>query len=302
MTTLQSSQLWEALSDTLFANVDDDFVANFRKPGGANSRLGSWDPFDKTMRYFKFMLFSAAERQQPEFFKHYRALGNVDVGAPVSVTVRGCGINIDYLLSVQEYMFLESCVALESIRSVVEIGAGFGRTCHTLLSLSDTIERYTIIDLPNVLELSRRVLARTVPHKLGIIEFIDATNDGEWRGLERDLAINIDSFQEMPPATIDTYMSGVVGRCEHFYVKNPVAKYKPSAVGIADSASSGFHDVFSLGYCRHVIDIFNDLALAQARQAYVDAYRPASDWKLVADKPAELFPYFHHAFYSSYRE
>ena len=74
MTAIPSSRLWAELSDTLFANIDDHFVANFRRPGGANSRLGSWDPFDKTMRYFKFMLYSAAERQRPEFFEHYRRL------------------------------------------------------------------------------------------------------------------------------------------------------------------------------------------------------------------------------------
>ena len=299
MTTTPSSRLWDALSDTLFDNIDDQFVASFRRPGGANSRLGSWDPFDKTMRYFKFMLFSAAERQQPEFFEHYRRLRNIDVGAPVSVKVHGCAINIDYLMSVQEYMFMDSCVSFETLRSVVEIGAGFGRTCHTLLSLSDAIERYTIVDLPNVLALSRRVLAETAPDRLEIIEFIDATNADDWRGLERDLAINIDSFQEMLPGTIDAYLTGIVSGCRHFYTKNTVAKYEPSAVGIEGASPESLYDVFSLGYCRNVIDIFDDRALAEARQAYVGAYRPSADWKLVADKPAELFSYFHQAFYSA---
>src|ERR1700683_5072052 len=112
------SDLWESLSQTLLAAIDDEFVANFRRPSGANHRLAAWDPFDGTMRYFKFMLYAAAERQPDRVFSLYRALGKVDVGGPVSVEVRSCAINIDYLLSVDEYMFLEAAGALEEKASV----------------------------------------------------------------------------------------------------------------------------------------------------------------------------------------
>jgi len=295
----ETSQLWQSLSEGLFAHIDDSFVAEFRKPGGANKRLGAWDPFDKTMRYFKFLLFASAEQQSSAFFSRYRALGNVNVGGPISVKVQDCSINLDYLLAVQEYTFMESCTDMGAIRSVVEIGAGFGRTCHALLALEKRIERYTIIDLPNILALSRRVLQLVVPEHFAKIEFIDATNRGAWRGMERDLGINIDSFQEMPPATIDSYMAGVVSGCHFFYVKNAVAKYEPSAIGVDVKNPAELHDVFSLGYCRDVIDIFDDRALANARRKYIEAYRPGARWKLVADKPAELFPYFHHALYRS---
>ena len=69
----ESSDLWQSLSRTLFADIDDAFLATFRQPGGANNRLGSWDPFDRSMRYFKFMLYAAAERQPERFFSLYRA-------------------------------------------------------------------------------------------------------------------------------------------------------------------------------------------------------------------------------------
>ena len=134
--TPETSALWKSLSRSLFVDIDDAFVARFRQPGGANSRLGSWDPRDPTMRYFKFMLYTAAERQPDRFFSLYRALGKVNVGSPVSVTVRSCAINIDYLQSIEEFMFLESAIDIAAVRSVIEIGAGFGRTCHTLLALA----------------------------------------------------------------------------------------------------------------------------------------------------------------------
>jgi putative sugar O-methyltransferase len=293
---MEVSDLWKSLSHSLFANMDDDFIATFRRPGGANNRLGAWDPFDKTMRYFKFMVFTAAERQPDRFFELYRALGPTDIGDPVSVTVKGCKINIDYLFALEEFMFLEQAFDLKSVRSVVEIGAGFGRTCHTLLALSDQIDRYSIVDLPEVLELSRRVLAKAVPDHFHKIEFIDAGNTGAWQNLSADLAINIDSFQEMPPATVKGYIDGLVARCRHFYVKNPIGKYAPASIGIQIDAAK-FNDVFSLGLCHDVVDIFDDAALAQARKVYLDIYRPAPSWPLVADQPMSMFPYLQHALY-----
>jgi hypothetical protein len=295
--TTETSELWRSLSSTLFANVDDAFVAQFRRPGGANNRLGAWDPVDRTMRYFKFLLYTVAERQPDLFFSLYSTLGCVDIGAPIFVKMRSCAINIDYLLSVQEYLFLESTAVFSTTRSIIEIGAGFGRTCHTLLTLVEQIERYTIIDLPNVLELSRRVLSQAVPQHINKIRFIDATDNKAWRGLAADLAINIDSFQEMLPATIDSYMKELIASCSSFYVKNPVAKYDPACIGISVENPESFQDVFSLGYCRDVIDIFDDAALAKARSIYLEAYRPGADWRCVAQEPMAIFPYYLHALY-----
>ncbi len=298
---MEVSNLWKSLSNSLFAKLDNEFVATFRRAGGPNNRLGAWDPFDKTMRYFKFMLYTAAERQPDRFFELYRALGPVDIGEPVSVTVRSCKINIDYLFALEEFLFLESAFDLRAVRSVVEIGAGFGRTCHTLLALSDRIERYVIVDLAEVLELSRRVLAKAVPDQMHKIEFIDAVDTGAWHKVSADLAINIDSFQEMPPATIASYMSALISRCGYFYVKNPVAKYDPASIGITVDNSPTFTDVFSLGLCHDIVDVFDDVELAKARKAYLLAYRPTPSWQLVADSPMSMFPYLQHALYRAGR-
>lgn len=295
---MTSSDLWKSLTQSLFAKVDDEFVTSFRRPGGANNRLGAWDAYDPTMRYFKFILYSAAEQESDQFFQLYRALHNVDLGSPVSIRMRSCDVNIDYLLSVQEFMFMNAAADLGAIKSVVEIGAGFGRTCHALLSFRHNIERYTIIDLPGVLALSRRFLAMAIPeefHKISFVEVNDASECGNFRA---DLVINIDSFQEMSPETIDGYM-GLVRNCRLFYVKNPVAKYDPECIGIQVADRSQFKDVFSLGYCRKVINIFDDEQLAACRREYLDAYRPGDSWQLIAESPLKIFPYYHHALYRS---
>jgi putative sugar O-methyltransferase len=298
--TVEVSDLWKSLCTDVFANIDEAFVQTFRNPGGANNRLAAWDPFDKSMRYFRFLLYTAAQRQPERFFELYRKLGKVDLGGPVAVTLHSCEINIDYFLSVDEFLFLESAVDLGAIRSVVEIGAGFGRTCHALLALcaGGPLERYYIVDLPPVLELSRRVLAQVVPEHYHKIRFIEAADEGSWEGLTADLAINIDSFQEMMPTTIDFYMRRLISRARFCYIKNPIGKYDPMSIGLPSIDSHKVQDVFSLGYCRDVVDVFNDVALADARPRFLGAYRPASNWRVIADRPMNLFPYYHHALYS----
>jgi hypothetical protein len=60
-------------------------------------------------------------------------------------------------------------------------------------------------------------------------------------------------------------------------------------------------DVFSLGYRQEVVDLFDDRALAEARTALVDAYRPQAQgrpYAVAAARPMDLFPYFHHILYT----
>jgi hypothetical protein len=296
--SLEVSDLWKALCGETFAGVDDAFLEGFRRPGGPNNRLAAWDPLDKSMRYFKFLLYAAAMRQPKRFFSLYRALGNVELGQPIAVSLHSCAINIDYLLSVDEFLFVESVPDFQSVQSIVEIGAGFGRTCHAFLALSapGQVQQYTIVDLPEILELSRRALAKLIPEHYEKVRFVDATRESDWHEIIADLAINIDSFQEMPPATIDAYMRSLVSGSRLLYVKNPIAKYDPKGVGVRVENLKKMQDVLSLGYCRDVIDIFNDAALASARETYIDAYRPAG-WQLIADRALEIFPYYHHALY-----
>jgi hypothetical protein len=297
--TMETSDLWKTLSQQLFANIDDSFVECFRAPGGANNRLAAWDPFDPTMRYFKLLLFNAAKGQPDRFFDLYRMLGDTNLGRPIVIRLRGCEVNIDHLFAVEEFMFLEKAIDLATVKSVVEIGAGFGRTCHALTRLAPSIRNYTIVDLPNVLDLSRHVLKRLLPDVFSKVSFVDANNAEAWQGISADLAINIDSFQEMPPATIDAYRKGILRNARHVYIKNPVGKYAPESIGIPVHDSARFHDVFSLGYCRDVIDIFDDRALEKARTRYVDAYRPVEGWRTLADEPLGAVPYLHHVVYGA---
>ncbi len=293
------SRLWEQLTSEEFANLDESFLTNFRAPSSAN-KFVAWDPYEKSTRYMKFLLLVVIQQQSDEFFKIYRNIGNCIFGNPLSVDYEGCKINADYLSSVEEFMFLNSSYGLDDVTSIVEIGAGFGRTCHTILKSCPEVEVYTIIDLDPMLKLSKGYLSLIAPELIERVQFVSAQDTNSQLKIMADLAINIDSFQEMPKTIIDGYMDRVITNVKKFYCKNPIGKYSPACIGMPDLTSEQLLDVFTLGYCQDVIDIFNIQDLKKARVSYMESYRPDKGdtiYNIVADKPMELFPYYHHVLY-----
>jgi hypothetical protein len=296
------STQWQKLVRDEFVLVDDAFLETFRAPGSSN-KFVAWNPYERSTRYFRFLLLDTARRQSPRFFEAYRRLRRRDLGAPLTVRCAGCEIDADYLAAVEEWEFLDTAGALQDVRYVVEIGAGFGRTCHALLALAPGITRYVIVDLEPMLRLSQAYLHRVAPG--APVTFVATDDDRALDALAAsapDLVINIDSFQEMPPAVIDGYMSRLVTPGRQFYCKNPVGKYRPAAVGMPDPGEERLNDVFSLGYCREVIDIFDEDVLDLARRRFLEAYRPpagaaGAPFALAATRPMDLFPYFQHALY-----
>lgn len=108
--TNEPSNLWNNITSTLFSNIDDDFVNSFRTPGGANARLAAWDPYDKSTRYYKFLLYNTARSKPSEFFEAYKKISNVNTGKPVSVNIDGCDINIDHQFAVEEALFIRNAL------------------------------------------------------------------------------------------------------------------------------------------------------------------------------------------------
>ncbi len=285
---------WQRLVDDAFANIDERFLTSFRAAGPLN-RFVAWNPYEPSTRYLRALLYAVSRQQSEEFFDAYRAIGDTTIGGPPGIRCRGCDINADYLAAVEEFLFLRRHGGLDGAARIVEIGAGFGRTCHALLRLAPSVREYTIVDLPAMLSLSRAYLERSIPDMIDRVRFV-SHEDVARAGIAADLSINIDSFQEMPPAAIDEYMDGVVANTVRFYTRNPIAKFDPAAVGLEIDVER-LADVFALGYCRARIDVFDEAALDPQRQVFVDAYRPAG-FSVAATAPMDLFPYYQHALYA----
>lgn len=303
---MKISKLWDSLVKDKFKNIDESFLSNFREPGNANNRLAAWDPFDKSMRFYKFLFFNQIQTKDDEFFINYAKIGNTSLGHPVELKLpSGEAVNLDHFFSIEEYLFLYSHLQFDNISQIVEIGAGFGRTAQTIIKLVDNIDKYVIIDLPEVLSLSvkylKKVLSKKEFAKLDFVNALALSADDNRDFQNVDLVINIDSFQEMPQETIRYYFSKVINKSQFFYSKNAVGKYRPESVGLYNVNEQQLLDVFSLGLSTDVIDIFNSRELLEARQKHVNQYRPSKQFAVIAQEPLGMFPYYLHVLYGKNR-
>jgi putative sugar O-methyltransferase len=286
-----ASELWKALCDELYSNIDESFLAGFREPHNPANRFSTWPPKEPTFRYYLTLVSNAARAKGEQFFLDYKKLGNTALGSPLCVKVEGIDINLDYLTSLEEFNFLKKTSVLKRVKSVIEVGAGFGRTAHALTKLSSNLESYSIVDLEPMLKLSSEYLRRVVPDQFHKINFVPAHRKNDWATIQADLFVNIDSFQEMPARTIDDYKCGLFSKAPLVYLKNPVCKYNPALLGI-DAPRS--HDVFSLGYMTEIANIYDEDELAKMRLLYEERYRPSSNHKTICCEPSDLFSYYQH--------
>ena len=291
----ESSKLWEELNKNLYNNINNNFLNNFRKPDNPTNRFSTWPPKEPTFRYYLTLVFNEVLKKNRDFFKNYKKLGNTLLGQPLCVSANGVQVNLDYLISIEEYDFLSQNLNLESIESIVEIGAGFGRTAHTLLKLCPNIKKYTIIDLPPMLKLASKYLKKVLSNELIKLNFIETTEIKKIKETKFDLGINIDSFQEMPKQVIFGYINNLFAKTKNVYIKNPVCKYPSKLLGIKQTKK---YDVFSLGYITEVADIFNEVQLNIMRKIYAEKYSPSHNHKIVKASPSNLFTYYQHILYN----
>ncbi len=298
---MKTSELWDSLVKNQFAKIDEPFLSTFRQPGNANNRLAAWDPYDRSMRYFKFLFFHQLQAKDPSFFANYAKIGSTLLGNPVTLrATSGQAVNLDHFFSIEEFTFLDANLEFAQINHVLEIGAGFGRTAQALVKLVPNLGSYTIVDLPEVLLLSSGYLGQVLEKdEFAKLRFVDAMSlvKQQFEFPDLDLVINIDSFQEMPRQTIEYYFRRFVDASRFFYSKNAIGKYKPESVGLHDVDEAKLLDVFSLGLSTDVIDIFDPQELSKARAKHIQQYRPNAGFEIVAQEPLGIFPYYHNVLY-----
>lgn len=298
---MKTSRLWGSLAKDKFAKIDKPFLSNFREPGNANNRLAVWDPLEKSMRYFKFLFFHQIQTKDDSFFSIYAKIGPTSLGNPPTLAgPAGQKLNLDHFFSVEEYVFLKTHLDFARIGHVMEIGAGFGRTAQALIRLAGNIRKYTIVDLPEVLSLSRSYLGKVLNKKeFAKLDFVNALSlSGDRPDFHAiDLVINIDSFQEMPKETIRYYFDRFIKNSRYFYSKNAVGKYRPESMGLYNVSEKQLLDVFSLGLSTDVIDVCSERELVRARKKHVGQYRPSRKFAVIAQAPLGMFPYYQNVLY-----
>ncbi|MCR6488749.1 putative sugar O-methyltransferase [Amycolatopsis sp. OK19-0408] len=290
------SAQWEHINEAHITEAAVADLAGF-KSNGVNFKLALWNPHPNGVRYLKALTFALGMRLSPANRERLRRTRNREVGDPYSVRCDGESVCLDYLQAVHEVEVMAANVALDGAQ-VVEIGAGYGRTCHTMASNHD-LAGYTIIDLPNTLELSRRYL-RTVltPEQFAKIRFVGIDEiDEQVRGHRFDLCVNVDSFAEMSPDTVRDYLALIDETCAHFYVNNPVGKYLDKSLDGHSQGAAVVELALSSGLLRDVIDIHDSEAVLAKVPAFVSAYRPGEGWECVAQERSVTWSYYWQALY-----
>jgi putative sugar O-methyltransferase len=290
------SPLWETYHRTRITKESSVDLTGF-KSDGVNFKLALWNPQTNGVRYLKALIHNLAERLDETGWERLRRISGRETGAPIAVRTHGELVCMDYLQAVLELDFLARHVTLDGA-SVLEIGAGYGRTCHAVLANHD-VAGYCIVDLENSLDLARAYLGAVLDRDtFAKVRFVRAESlDHTPAGLRFDLCLNIDSFAEMDPAVVGNYLAFIAGRCRSFYVKNPVGKYlDPSLDGHAEGPEL-VAMALRTGVLRDVIDIHDSEAVRAQSVRFVDAYRPAPDWTPVADEWAPPWSYYWQALY-----
>ncbi|WP_199191698.1 putative sugar O-methyltransferase [Amycolatopsis sp. CA-126428] len=267
------------------------------KSGAVNYKLALWDPRANGVRYLKALIYHLASGLDEANLTRLRAIRNREVGDPISVRCHGEPVCMDYLQATFELAFLGKHVDLDGC-AVLEIGAGYGRTCHAVLSNHD-VASYTIVDLPNSLALAEDYLRQVLDdERFAKIRFVLADNADElYTEPVFDLCVNIDSFAEMDETTVRNYLALIADRCRRLYVNNPVAKYLDKSLDDHAQGDDVVQLALQTGLLRDVIDVHDSDAIEGQVGAFTDAYRPDGSWELVEVAPVVPWSYYRQALY-----
>lgn len=293
---LRASRMWENISERWVTKDAADDLTGF-KSDLRNFNLALWDPRTNGIRYLKYLVYNLAAGLTDDDWARLRRIENRDVGDPVTVRYNGERVCMDYLQSLFELAFIAREVDLRGGR-VLEIGAGYGRTCHAILSNFD-IASYHIIDLENTLRLSRRYLREVLNDaqyaKLRFVQVDDV--DGMPDSARFDLCVNIHSFGEMRPAVVRAYLDLIRDTCGAFYTKNPVGKYADKSMDDHAKGTEAVRMALETGLLRQVVDVHDSQAVEAAVPRFIEAYRPGDAWRCASHAWGVPWNYFWQALY-----
>ena len=272
-------------------NIFSDFdIESFRRPGGQNERLATWSSMEKSTRYYKSLMYEFSIylndiiNNDPTL--EYRSikpiLNNIkrkNLGDPTTIFIADNEVSLDYLLAAEEIIFLNKTLLQSS--TVCEIGAGYGRSAHSIIS-NYNIEKYIVVDLPEMLEISKTYLKTVLPkRKFQKLTFV-ADNDLS-SVPEVDLVLNIASMQEMPRRVVLNYLGWIANNSSFFFTKNAMGKYCPDSIDLTVDCMPEYESVLSMGLITEEFSLFDTNEIQKAKQIYQHSFCP-KDFRLIKEQ------------------
>ena len=120
---------------------------------------------------------------------------------------------------------------IDKIKSVAEIGIGYGGQCRILMNLLP-LERYNLIDLPEVIALAEKFLTKL--DTAGDIRYIDGTH--LYNDVPCDLVISNYAFAELAAPVQDIYLEKVVAHSKAGYMTWNSEMFRKQGVKVGYSA------------------------------------------------------------------
>ncbi|MBS0619835.1 MAG: putative sugar O-methyltransferase [Verrucomicrobia bacterium] len=159
------------------------------------------------------------------------------IGNPPSLLYKGKRVSQDICNSLLEFLPISNHCPLENISTILEIGAGSGRTAFCFLSLLPHI-KYVIADVPPALFLSQTYLSQVFPDKnvmkfrpfeafeeiaeeyaAADLVFITPDQLAKLPDQSADLFLAIDCLHEMKADTVASYFREADRLASYFYYK-----------------------------------------------------------------------------------
>ena len=157
------------------------------------------------------------------------------IGNPPCVSYQGRRISQDIFNSLLEYLPVSRHCPLDTFSTIIEIGAGCGRTAFTFITFHPHV-KYVIVDFPPALYISQRYLSEVFPDKKVMkfqpfMHFSEVADEYKQADivflmpdqLEKlpdrsgDLFIAVDCLHEMKPERIAHYFNEAERLCSYLY-------------------------------------------------------------------------------------
>ena len=267
--------LWDLNIKNSFRDIKLD---NFREPQKCNDKLGVWSIKENSSRYYKALMYEFALyldnllciQNKESLIEISKKIKRQNLGNPTTIEYFGENISLDYILAFEELNFCDE--VLQASEIICEIGAGFGRTCHSILSIYK-IKKYIIIDIPEILNLSKKFLKNVLDKEnFEKIIFVDSI---DYKSVQKaDLIINIDSFQEIPNKAALDYMNWISENANYFFSKNAMGKYNPNDIDLEIRATNEYVSALQMGIMHNRYKLYNTNERTRALEEYFKVFCP----------------------------
>jgi putative sugar O-methyltransferase len=160
-----------------------------------------WDRRDRWLYAFAVrLLWEYARRHDPLAITQ---LDEPRLGDPLPVRWRGRLISQDLANSALEAAAMARALGGDQPASILEIGAGYGRMGHALLSIFPSAS-YTVVDIEPARSISEWYLTRLFPERA--LRFLTPEEAEALPTGSASLALSISTLQEMTPAQVEAYL------------------------------------------------------------------------------------------------